>query len=1792
MPTGDNVLARNLETGWLMVLDPRPPVTPFFFNVRTKEVCWEWPADFEAQTEKPKGATAEARTDGKGLSVLTEFETSEVASTIRTRGRGQAIEKSTPKASDALETPPPVFEKVLDYIRPVLQTLQTELSVSSDEANVSFLEQVSFIIDSTLRSFGGKKEEDEIEVERKEDVKVKDEYENVLLSLDEGATAVAWAPEQVQAALDTMMAEIGTHCDKLLQESCSGPEWQALPHFSIDAKSTDIDTYEMEQRLATCVTSGEDDVSHLSKLVYYSGFSRQIAHPKREHKQTGINAAFGARPGNQEFAKADTAALRWMGNEEWYNFRMEERLPPIVDIKVLYGTKNEEEVPAGYHMVWRSIEGMGANLNKNASGLKRMYIVYRRHCIADDPPLVPIVSLALIFTGPEYNEQIPYGFELLDNALMDGGYDGNLNSGPFPIWLCLARGKGAPIDNLQVLFNNLSPMSLRPSWNVIVQTHTGVDANVNPNGIPTRLCFKNEINSLMLRFKRCIDELSEELERASEPKYDLELSRGLGMTLACLVAAFNSGGVAAMAAIDAFAHVPTQKIAPELANVFVACMCDSWPFIRTTLRASVEDLLNFLLESVFYSLLPQISPANTLKLIELFASVNDSGADYKYLERMVTQLFETYKRLAPKPATKTRFSMELSAKDICRQVVGSIIDRICETKTLNTLVLPNIPLQTGDGLMEVTLTALDTFHMCAADVHTTDVYNTLRSARVSEVAHHRDPSAGLDELDAEVMLTDDLDDRNMARRMSQMPEEATSGGKSELRYLCTFKTSMFAGAQSVVVEVNFEKGAIAFVRIQRGRQKRSNYSRETLIKVKKVKSKECLVEFGQPKAYKCTLRCENEKKRDEFYANVQNKDQFRMAVVDKESQDLDLNSRTQTFDAISFSGASSSGNLPPISRVGAQATVAGALGEVFQTVDLGELEPCELDSRIVHRLDVLGIAKIEDMLVAAVVMCHKLAFVPDISPPGIHNVLTSTRKITSMKAYGSVVLHTFILSIVSLVKDVNDASFPQKLINAVRNMIMPAVVSLTMSSFPDVFNRSLQCFGLLWNRLKTPLISEMGSMINHLSEMLASSYVAPIRKIAILQLLSTVILNSAELHIQIFSHFDARSIDKDQTVMRNLIRKVSRLCVGNARDFWSGSKGTVSITDAKVSCCAFLAQIVASAWHFLEEEQSSKYKPAARKKSDDSEAGMHTCRDSSEVGSLSVTVSAVSSSSVTPTRPRKHSNFANPYSKLMLREELMKKALASVSESGKLAKGITVLKEYCAEHEQQKSSNLYEKCDWISMTIDFFVNYSDQLDAVEVGDMLGAAFPDKNFTETQFLELRRKFISRMDFTGLSLDVALRSFLVDQVFRLPGEAQKIDRLVEEFTVVYFRQNPESPFGSKDGVFLVAFAMIMLNTDIHDARLKTGKAASRKQMTEAEFVRNLRGQNDKEDFPKWLLKQMYNGIKKEAIEMPSFKPPGASDEEKDTAGEGSSMEEWKKARDASWDVLLRQTLAKLRLSNVLNKKLWDYSSKPAALYSGFFQSCGEDFLTAFENATKELDLMVVETSLSACEMAHKIMDRLQPESATTVKFKDTARLLQRRKKLLRIKQQVLKTAGPHALVKDRRLRVKLIPSAIVGSELVDWLVVQNHAPKRADAVALGQELVDTIELAPVTPGDTFKDDKNMYTFVEHVVEWGSAITDEEDYFERDSDQLDGPEGESISSRPGVVRVPSHGPNPSKLSKGRQRGGSVPDKPAAVGKSEPPVLTSPKNTSSIIKSVDGLSKNTTLGGSRTVEEQKLQL
>lgn len=171
----------------------------------------------------------------------------------------------------------------------------------------------------------------------------------------------------------------------------------------------------------------------------------------------------------------------------------------------------------------------------------------------------------------------------------------------------------------------------------------------------------------------------------------------------------------------------------------------------------------------------------------------------------------------------------------------------------------------------------------------------------------------------------------------------------------------------------------------------------------------------------------------------------------------------------------------------------------------------------------------------------------------------------------------------------------------------------------------------------------------------------------------------------------------------------------------------------------------------------------------------------------------------------------------------IEKAQREITEAfnAKPKNGIEKIKEICEEYKISPNEEIAA----------FFHQQRKNLDLEAVGDYLSGP-------EAENQQVLKAFTSQMDFNGQSFVEGLRTFL--KTFKLPGEAQKIDRLVQSFSGAYSQQNPDV-VSNADAAYLLAFQTIMLNTDLHNPSIP-----EKNKMTMDGLKRNLRGGNNGGDF----------------------------------------------------------------------------------------------------------------------------------------------------------------------------------------------------------------------------------------------------------------------------------------------------------------------------------------------------------
>ena len=141
-----------------------------------------------------------------------------------------------------------------------------------------------------------------------------------------------------------------------------------------------------------------------------------------------------------------------------------------------------------------------------------------------------------------------------------------------------------------------------------------------------------------------------------------------------------------------------------------------------------------------------------------------------------------------------------------------------------------------------------------------------------------------------------------------------------------------------------------------------------------------------------------------------------------------------------------------------------------------------------------------------------------------------------------------------------------------------------------------------------------------------------------------------------------------------------------------------------------------------------------------------------------------------------------------------------------------------------------------------FLKSTPGIDKTVLGDYFGAK-------KEPNLSVFHEFVQLYDFDNKGLVEAIRIFLSS--FRLPGEGQTVDRMMQKFAEKYFKDNP-AKFEVADTVYVLSFAIIMLQTDLHNPSVKN-------KMPLTQFIIMNSGINQGKDLDSAYLEEIYNTVK---------------------------------------------------------------------------------------------------------------------------------------------------------------------------------------------------------------------------------------------------------------------------------------------------------------------------------------------
>ncbi|TGO79168.1 hypothetical protein BELL_0041g00120 [Botrytis elliptica] len=226
-------------------------------------------------------------------------------------------------------------------------------------------------------------------------------------------------------------------------------------------------------------------------------------------------------------------------------------------------------------------------------------------------------------------------------------------------------------------------------------------------------------------------------------------------------------------------------------------------------------------------------------------------------------------------------------------------------------------------------------------------------------------------------------------------------------------------------------------------------------------------------------------------------------------------------------------------------------------------------------------------------------------------------------------------------------------------------------------------------------------------------------------------------------------------------------------------------------------------------------------------------------------------------------------------------------------------------------------------TVANFLKGTSRIDKKQLGE-----FISKKGNEPILEALMDSF----DFENKRVDEALRELL--ETFRLPGESALIERIISTFAENYCSGTLPEGIADKDSVYVLTYAIIMLNTDQHNPNMKG------KRMELENFARNLRGVNGGQDFAPQYLQDIYESIKSNEIILP---------DEHDN----------KHAFDYAWKELLLKTASAGDLTicntNIFDADMFAATWKPVvATLSYVFMSATDD--AVFERVITGFDQCV--------------------------------------------------------------------------------------------------------------------------------------------------------------------------------------------------------------------------------------------
>ncbi|XP_013083903.2 brefeldin A-inhibited guanine nucleotide-exchange protein 1-like isoform X2 [Biomphalaria glabrata] len=411
-------------------------------------------------------------------------------------------------------------------------------------------------------------------------------------------------------------------------------------------------------------------------------------------------------------------------------------------------------------------------------------------------------------------------------------------------------------------------------------------------------------------------------------------------------------------------------------------------------------------------------------------------------------------------------------------------------------------------------------------------------------------------------------------------------------------------------------------------------------------------------------------------------------------------------------------------------------------------------------------------------------------------------------------------------------------INAIKQYLCVALSKNGVSSVPEVFELSLAIFITLLAHFKQHLKMQIEVFFKeiflYILETPSSSFE---HKWMVIQAL-TRICADAQSVVDIYLNYDCDLALAN--IFERLINDLSKIAQGrHALELGATPNQEKSMRIKGLQCLVSILKCMVE-WskdlYINPHSQSNLGQDSKPYTETDNDSGSGTMTSYGSTNSLSSNSSAPTNLNG-PTSGNVPADNPEQFEVLKQQKEVMEIGIDLFNK--KPLKGIQYLQE------QEMLGKLPEDI------AEFLLN-EERLNKTAVGDFLGE-------NEKLHKEVMYAYIDQMDFSSMDIVSAMRKFL--EGFRLPGESQKIDRLMEKFASRYFECNQGLEiFASADTAYVLAFSIIMLTTDLHNPQVKPSS-----KMTKEQYIRMNRGINDSKDLPADYLSAIYDEIAGKEIKM---------------------------------------------------------------------------------------------------------------------------------------------------------------------------------------------------------------------------------------------------------------------------------------------------------------------------------------